>query len=267
MTTATMQEQRPIEVRNPRTGQTDYKFTPTSVAELEAIVARARVAQKGWLALGLEGRIAALGKWRDNIAASQPQLIASVSHDTGRHAESLREAGNMRKWIDRWADAARVKLKEETRPTSNPAFDCTSGFEPIPVLGVISPWNFPMSLSVMDAIPALLAGCAVVIKPSEVTPRFIEPLVATFADIPELKDVLTYVLGAGALGAALVDLVDGVCFTGSTATGRKVAAQAAARLIPCFVELGGKDAAIILEGSDLERAASALVTGATLGAG
>lgn len=256
-----------LKVRNPRSGKVDAEIVTTSVDQLDRLVALARQAQPGWKALGLERRIAVLANWRDNIAAAQEPLIGAVSHDTGRRAESLREAGNMGKWIDRWSDAARHALIEQETPTSNPAFTCRTTYEPLGVVGVISPWNFPMSLSVMDAIPALLAGNAVIIKPSEVTPRFIEPLSATFADIPELKGILAYIKGAGDLGAALVDRVDGVVFTGSTATGRKVAAQAAARLVPFFVELGGKDAAIVLEGADLERAAASIVTGATLGAG
>ena len=257
----------PIEVRNPRTGSADYTLEQTTQDELKEIVAKARKAQRGWEDMGLEARIEVLARWRDVIAASQPALIEGVRHDTGRHKESILEAGNIGKWIDRWSNAAREGLKTETKPTSNPDFHSTSDFTAIPIIGVISPWNFPMSLSVMDAIPALLAGCAVIIKPSEVTPRFIAPLEATIAQVPELEGVLTYIRGGGALGSALVDSVDGLCFTGSTATGRKVAAQAAARLIPFFVELGGKDAAIVLEGTDLDRAAPALITGATLGTG
>jgi len=255
--------------RNPRTGRGDFAWTPTDTAALDGIVAAAHAAQPGWAAQGLEGRIAVLARWRDAITAAQPALIAAVSADTGRLAESLREAGNLGRWIDRWSATARLALVEPEGAADHliPGFRHAGRFEPLGVVGIISPWNFPMSLSLMDAIPALLAGCAVVIKPSEVTPRFVDPLVATLADILELSGVVTYVRGAGDLGAALVDLSDGIVFTGSTATGRKVAQQAAARLIPCFVELGGKDAAVVLEGADLEAAARAIVTGATLGAG
>lgn len=256
-----------LQVRDPRTGRDTYTTQATTIAELEAIIARARKAQVGWQALGVAGRIAVLAKWRDKIEGLQAPLIEAVTDDTGRVLESRREAANIGKWIDRWSAIAPKALAERSAPTSMPAFISTSDYAPIPVLGVISPWNFPMSLSVMDAIPALLAGCAVIIKPSEVTPRFITPIEESFADIPELAGVLTYIRGAGDLGAALVDRADGICFTGSTATGRKVAARAGERLIPCFVELGGKDAAVVLEGSDLERAARAILTGATLGTG
>ncbi|MGB0410871.1 MAG: aldehyde dehydrogenase family protein [Pikeienuella sp.] len=224
-------------------------------------------AQRGWEDMGLAARVEVLARWRDAVNAAQPALIEAVSRDTGRHGESVREAANIAKWIDRWSAAAPAALTPETKPTSNPDFHSTSCFSAIPIVGVISPWNFLMSLSLMDAIPAMLAGCAVIIKPSEVTPRFIAPLEETIAQVPELDGILTYIRGAGEVGSALVDTADGIVFTGSTATGRKVAAQAAARLIPFFVELGGKDAAIVLEGTDLDRAAPALITGATLGTG
>ncbi|WP_232823064.1 aldehyde dehydrogenase family protein [Oceanibium sediminis] len=256
-----------IEVRNPRTGAVDYRFQPTTPAELEQIAIAARAAQVDWLALELEARIAILARWVEKVDAAAPQIIAAVTADTGRHAESLREIGNIGKWITRWSDVARTALAVEPIATGNPDIQSIADYSPYPVLGVISPWNFPLSLSLMDAIPALLAGCAVIIKPSEVTPRFVEPLAATIAEVPELAQVLHYVRGAGELGAALVDQADMICFTGSTATGRKVASRAAARFIPCFTELGGKDPAVILEGADIERATSAIVTGATLATG
>ena len=132
---------------------------------------------------------------------------------------------------------------------------------------MISPWNFPLLLGLIDAIPALAAGCAVVIKPSEVTPRFIAPLRATLTGVPDLRDVVGIVEGAGDVGAGLIDLVDSVCFTGSVATGRHVGAAAAAAFIPAFLELGGKDPAIVLAGADLKRASSAVLWGSVANAG
>ena len=119
----------------------------------------------------------------------------------------------------------------------------------------------------IDAMPALVAGCAVLVKPSEVTPRFAAPVMAAIADIPELKDVLIFAPGDGATGQTLVDLVDCICFTGSVATGRRVAIQAAGRLIPAFLELGGKDPLIVLEGADLDAAATAALRGCALSTG
>jgi len=139
-------------------------------------------------------------------------------------------------------------------------------FVPYAVVGVISPWNFPLTLSMIDTIPALLAGCAVIIKPSEVTPRFARPLMAAI-EAAGLGDVLTVVTGDGATGAALIEAADAVCFTGSVATGRKVAAAAAARLIPSFLELGGKDPLVITASADIERASDAALRGSVLSTG
>jgi acyl-CoA reductase-like NAD-dependent aldehyde dehydrogenase len=127
------------------------------------------------------------------------------------------------------------------------------------LLGVISPWNFPLLLSFIDAVPALLAGCAAIIKPSEVTPRFAEPVAETIAKVPELHAVLRFISGDGRSGAELVNHVDLVAFTGSVATGKKVAAAAAENFIPAFLELGGKDPVVVLEGTDLERAATSIL--------
>jgi acyl-CoA reductase-like NAD-dependent aldehyde dehydrogenase len=113
----------------------------------------------------------------------------------------------------------------------------------------------------------LLAGCAVVVKPSEVTPRFIAPVLAALIEVPELAAVFAVVVGAGPTGQAVVDASDCVCFTGSVATGRKVAVQAAGRLIPAYLELGGKDPLIVLEGADLDRATDAALRGSVLSTG
>jgi len=135
------------------------------------------------------------------------------------------------------------------------------------VVGVISPWNWPLLLSLIDAVPALLTGCAVLIKPSEITPRFVLPLRQSLAQVPELQDVLRYVTGAADTGQALVRSVDAVCFTGSVATGRRVGLAAMQASIPSFLELGGKDPALVLDDADLQRAARALAWGGMVGAG
>jgi acyl-CoA reductase-like NAD-dependent aldehyde dehydrogenase len=140
-------------------------------------------------------------------------------------------------------------------------------YVPYVLCGFISPWNFPVTLSLIDAAPALMAGSAVLIKPSEVTPRFAEPLIRAIAAVPELAAVCGIVLGDGETGAALVDSVDLICFTGSVPTGRKVGEAAARRFIPAFLELGGKDPVIVLEGADIEAAADAVLRGALANSG
>jgi len=148
-------------------------------------------------------------------------------------------------------------------------FEVTAQRVPYGVVGVLSPWNFPMLLALLDAVPALVAGCAVIVKPSELTPRFIEPLQATIAEsCPILASgVLQFVVGGPATGEAIVDHVDTVCFTGSVRVGRLVAQRAAARMIPCFLEMGGKDPAIVTRSADLNAATSAILWGATVNTG
>lgn len=256
-----------IEVRNPRTGKQDYSFTPDQPVDVVAAAAALRAAQPAWQAAGVQHRIATLNKFRDAMSQHADELQKAVATDTGRVFETAIERGASAVWIDRWARVALETLEPTLTETETPGIMSQAGFSPYPLVGVISPWNFPLGLSLMDAIPALLAGCAVMIKPSEITPRFIDVMEQVLNDVPDLRPVLKYLRGAGDIGAAVVDNSDLVCFTGSTATGRKVAAQAATRFIPCFTELGGKDAAVILPNADLPRAAKALANGATLGAG
>jgi succinate-semialdehyde dehydrogenase / glutarate-semialdehyde dehydrogenase len=158
-------------------------------------------------------------------------------------------------------------LQGEERNTAIPFIRIQQTAVPYALVGVISPWNFPLLLSTIDTIPALLAGCAVVVKPSEIAPRFLEPLMQTIASVPTLQSVLTYIAGAGETGAALIEQVDLICFTGSVATGQKVAVAAAQHFIPAFLELGGKDPAIVLESTDLELATSAILWGSVVNTG
>jgi acyl-CoA reductase-like NAD-dependent aldehyde dehydrogenase len=191
-----------------------------------------------------------------------------LTHDTGRVAESHAELNLFRGTLSRWLrDAPEQLAAYDERPSAVESIKLAGQLVPYKLVGVISPWNFPFGLSVIDAIPALLAGSAVLVKPSEITPRFTEPLRATIEAVPELAKVLRYVRGDGRVGAAMIERVDMVVFTGSVATGRKVGEAAARNFIPAFLELGGKDPAIVLPGADLDRASSALVWGSTANAG
>jgi succinate-semialdehyde dehydrogenase/glutarate-semialdehyde dehydrogenase len=253
-----------IEVRNPRTGLVDDKFEPPSAAELQAIAARLRGMQHAWESNGLEARTEVMRAWRAALAANRNAIVEALTHDTGRRIESAMEADAILGTIDRWcALAPSILGEEEPRAAALPMVVVRQGVRPYELAGVISPWNFPLLLSLIDAIPALMAGCAVVVKPSEIAPRFTEPLARTFpAELP-----LAFVNGAGETGAQLIDLVDVVCFTGSVPTGRAVGAQAARNFIPAFLELGGKDPAVVLASADVERATSAVLWGGTANAG
>ena len=257
-------------VRNPRTGLCDYICKATSAAQLEQIAARCRSNQdERWSKMAVEDRAKVLLEWNNVLESHTAEIIASLLADTGRISETKTEVMAVIGAIKRWCSRAPELIKgPEARPSAGIPF-ITVGKQLVPyqLVGIISPWNFPLLLSMIDSIPALLAGCAVVIKPSEVTPRFAEVINRTLAEVPALSSVLAYVNGDGKVGKKLVEVVDSVCFTGSVATGRKVGAAASARMIPSFLELGGKDAAIVLEGCDVERAAAAILWGATVNAG
>jgi succinate-semialdehyde dehydrogenase / glutarate-semialdehyde dehydrogenase len=263
-----MAAQSTYKVRNPRTGQTDYEFPLYTDAEVAVNCNQLRTNQVSWQNIGIEARIAALQQWKDAVEAEKMALVNAVCTDTGRKWESVLEADLVAASIDRWCSIAKDFFSANGhRNTAIPFIKLQQGLVPYQLVGVISPWNFPLLLSLIDTIPALLAGCAVVVKPSEVTPRFIEVVQKTIDAVPALKNVFHYLAGDGSTGAALVHQCDLICFTGSTATGRKVYAAAAERMIPVFLELGGKDPAIVLEGANLEQATDSILWGSTANAG
>ncbi|PLZ05920.1 aldehyde dehydrogenase family protein [Fischerella thermalis] len=258
---------KPIDVRNPRTGKYDYVIIPPPPKLLAQLCNRLRRAQKGWQQLGLEGRITALQQWKQAIIAGRDKLTEALVADTGRLSISVLEIDSFLSNIDKWCKLAPKLLEETEKQTAVPFIKLQQKAVPYPLVGVISPWNLPLLLSTMDVIPALLAGCAVVVKPSEIAPRFMTPLLTAINAVPPLREIFTFVEGAGQTGANLIENVDLVCFTGSVATGRKVAEAAAKRFIPAFLELGGKDAAIVLESADLELATSAVLWSSVVNSG
>ncbi len=248
---------RELPVCNPRTGEPDYRIPATGAAELAVLAARLRANQPAWFAAGSAHRAAVIKAWSARLLAEPGAVLDALVTDTGRHLLALREInalGGMVAGNSALASTALVEPAE--RPSLTPGIHAQTQLVPYALIGVISPWNFPFLISMLDTIPALLAGCAVIVKPSEVTPRFIAPLMASLAAFPELAGVCAFITGDGATGAALIGEADGICFTGSVATGQKVAAACAARLIPAFLELGGKDPAIVLASADPDRAAA-----------
>jgi succinate-semialdehyde dehydrogenase/glutarate-semialdehyde dehydrogenase len=257
----------PIEVRNPRTGKFDYVIIPPPRKLLEQQCSRLQRVQKTWYRLGIAGRIEALMQWKQAILSGRDKLTEALINDTGRLSISVLEIDSFLSSIDRWCKLAPELLEESQKDTAISFIQLRQTGVPYPLVGVISPWNFPLLLSTIDTIPALLAGCAVIVKPSEITPRFMTPILTALNTVPKLRDVLSFVEGGGETGAALIDCVDLVCFTGSVATGRKVAEAAAKRFIPAYLELGGKDPAIVLQSADLDLATSAILWGAVVNTG
>ena len=257
-----------MKIKNPRTGQFYYEIFPPTFDELKTKTDFMRTAQVLWKNLGIEFRIKALQDWKLVIEEHKEELIDALCMDTGRKWETILEVDLVSSSIDSWIIISEEFFSVSERKTSTiPFLEIEQGYEPYDLVGVISPWNFPLLLSLIDTIPALLAGCAVIVKPSEITPRFIEVLQKTINQVPDLLGILNYIEGGGETGAELCKLTDLVCFTGSTDTGKKVYQAACDNFIPVFLELGGKDAVIVTETADIERATSAILWGSVANAG
>jgi succinate-semialdehyde dehydrogenase/glutarate-semialdehyde dehydrogenase len=264
------QSPRVIPVYNPRTGQADYEIKPPSSEELAGICKQLRLSQAGWGAAPLQDRISVMRRWAERIAAHRNDLAERDSIDTGYCTISKMSPdiviGNIMNWCGKAAEVLQ-QARKEGKTAIKPTVRFCTNLRPYPLLGVISPWNAPLMLSLIDAVPALFAGCAVIIKPSEVTPRFVTPIMETIREVPELAQVLTYVVGDGETGQDIINNADIVVFTGSVPNGLKVAEACARRFIPAYLELGGKDPCIVTETADPEKAANAIVRGACFGTG
>ncbi|MCW2337610.1 acyl-CoA reductase-like NAD-dependent aldehyde dehydrogenase [Sphingobium sp. B2D3A] len=258
-------ERRSVPVRNPRSGAIDFMMEIATAEDVAAKADRLRRNQQAWGTKPLAERIGVMQRWLGEVAKRASAIAEADAIDTGgchtSYLQGFITMGNIGGWIE---DAqAALDAASYTGPSkAMPQVEVRTQFVPYPLVGVIGPWNAPMMLVLLDAIPALFAGCAVLIKPSEVTPRWVQPLFEAVAQVPELAGVFDYVQGDGETGRAIIDTVDLVCFTGSVPTGRKIAVQCAERLIPCYLELGGKDPVIVTETADLERATTAVLRGA-----
>ena len=254
-----------LPVRNPRTGEWDHEIPVTSPEDIASISTALRAAQAQWVAMGASGRAACLNRFADAVMAEVGPLGQALSVDTGRstfaHFEAMKSVELIRMWAER-AGPILDELVGAGQSGQVPAVHYQHRLIPYQVVAVISPWNVPLLLAMIDSLAALSAGCSVLLKPSEVTPRFIEPLQRALDAVPELAAVLRIVTGGPETGKAMIEQVDAVCFTGSVKTGRQVSQQAAACFIPAFLELGGKDPAIVLPDADIPLAARAIIRSA-----
>lgn len=257
-----------LAVRNPRTGEADHWIDPLDAASLALLASHLRDGQPEWAALSPEARAEHLNAFADALVRQRGALIHALTRDTGRARISAVEVDATVAMVRRWAARAPALLAPAPpRATAIPGIDTLNRLVPYPLVGAISPWNFPLTLALIDAVPALAAGCAVIVKPSEVTPRFIAPLMTAVTEVPELAAVFVVIEGDGATGAALVEQVDFVAFTGSVATGRRVGVAAAAAMIPASLELGGKDPMIVLGSAEPTAAAQIALRASVLNTG
>jgi len=262
---------RRLRVASPATKEVIGEIPVTNLDEVKAAVERARAAQKKWAARSIDERARIMYRAVDILSKKQEQYISVIMRETGRsHFETvMMEIFPALDSLTYYAKTAKAALADE-RPGLHllKVKKLLINYKPLGVIGIITPWNGPFILSLNPTVQALMGGNAVIVKPSEVTP-FAGALVAELfreAGLPD--DVLQVVNGDGETGAALVNGgVDKISFTGSVATGRKVGEACGKNLIPCTLELGGKDAMIVCDDADIERAAGGAVFGAFFNTG
>jgi acyl-CoA reductase-like NAD-dependent aldehyde dehydrogenase len=257
-----------IDSINPATQDVIERFRSTPVEQIPVMMDRARQAQASWAAQPMAFRCALISKLGDRLCVRRSELADRVIRETGK---PLVEAlfGDVLISVDAakyYAKHAPKFLRETRVPHHNLAVKAKSGslrFDPYGVIAIIAPWNYPLAIPLGQIVPALVAGNAVIVKGSEITPSCTALIAECIAEAEFPSGIFQVIQGGGMLGAALIEAnPDKLIFTGSVETGRRVAAACAERLIPSVLELGGKDAMIVLDDADLEAASSAAVWGA-----
>jgi acyl-CoA reductase-like NAD-dependent aldehyde dehydrogenase len=253
-----------IPVENPATGQIVASVPDLDAAAVADMAARARAAQPNWEAFGFEARGRILLRAQKWLIDNSERVIDTIISETGKTYEDAEfaEIAYAANAFGFWAKEAPKYLGDERVKSAQIMLKGKKlilRYRPLGLVGVIGPWNYPLTNSFGDCIPALAAGNSVILKPSEVTPLTSMVLAEGLRECGLPDGVFQVATGRGGTGAALIEHVDMIMFTGSTRTGRKVAEEAAKRLIPCSLELGGKDPMIVLSDADLERAANIAV--------
>ena len=260
-----------VPVRCPADGTIVGSVEEQSPAQVADRASRVRAAQPAWEALGPGGRAMWLGRYRDWLLDHSVELAELLQRETGKTwQEATFEVPLGIDVINYYAKhAARFLADEHPRPhgllTAHKKL--TVALRPYPVVGVICPWNFPLMIALVDAVPALAAGAAVLVKPSEFTPLATQRAIAGWQEIGA-PDVFACVTGTGGDRRRASSRRSTTCSSPARPrTGKRIGARAAERLIPCSLELGGKDPAIVLADADLERAVNGVVWGSLFNAG
>lgn len=264
---------RTIASVNPATGHTLREMACATDQEVRDAVARARAAQPAWSALGVRKRAKLLREFQYLLHEKGSEIATALTREAGKPyveaftTEVLVVLDSARFYIEN----AYSLIRDERLSHGNLAMKTKSGRivrEPYGVIGIISPWNYPLSTPATESLAALVAGNAVVVKPSEFTSLIALELAALFYSAGVPKDVFQVVVGDGSTGAALVNAeIDKLIFTGSVGTGKSIAQAAGERLLPVVLELGGKDPMVVLEDADIDVASSGAVWGAFMNAG
>ena len=256
---------------NPRTGQVLREVPANDPREVKDVVEHARKVAPEWGAIPAEGRARMMRAVRDRIHQRMDDFIETIHLETGKpRVEALAHDLLPTFLMLRYFEGHAAKALRPFNPGR--LWGVVTGdisrieWRPFGVVGCITPWNYPLTNCFLAVAPALFAGNAVVVKPSEVVPQTNELIKDALDVLP--VGVASVIQGGGDVGHALVDApCDKVCLIGSPVTGRKIAETAAKHLTPCVMELGGKDAAIVCEDADLDLASSGLVWGAFFNAG
>jgi len=253
-----------IRVENPATGEFVAAVPRVEPGAVPALAARARAAQPAWEALGFDGRAKVLRRAQKWVVDNADRVARTIVSETGKSYDDalLAEVGYVAGAFGFWAKQAPRFLADEKLRSWSPFLlgrKLRLRYRPLGVIGVIGPWNYPLTNSFGDCIPALAAGNAALLKPSQTTPLSSLLMADALRECGLPDDVYLVAAGGGATGEALIDAVDMVMFTGSTEIGRKVFERAARTLTPVSLELGGKDPMIVLADADLERAANSAV--------
>ncbi|GAT11110.1 aldehyde dehydrogenase family protein [Mycolicibacterium novocastrense] len=257
-------------IRNPATGAVAGTVRWTDPADVPRIAAGLREAQRQWEARGAKGRAKVLARYAIWLGELRDEIESLLIKETGKSAvDAAQEVPLLIMIASYYIKTMDKALAPEKRPAPLPFLSIKKievHYRPRPVVGIIAPWNYPVANALMDAIGALAAGCAVLLKPSERTPLTAELLLRGWLD-SGAPEVLALAQGAREVSEAVIDNADFIQFTGSSATGAKVMERAARRLTPVSLELGGKDPMIVLEDADIDLAAHAAVWGAFFNAG
>lgn len=259
-----------IEVRAPFTGSPLVRLPATSVANVSVAARAARRAQIDWAATDIGSRADVMLAWHDAVLARANDLCDVIQTESGKsRRDAFEEVADVANTLRYYSRTAARALRSRRRSGVFPLLTRTRELRhPYGLVGVISPWNYPLTLAAGDAIPALVAGNAVLHKPDSQTAltALMVREIAIAAGLP--AGIWQIVVGdGGVIGPAVIDQSDHVVFTGSTATGRAVAVQAAGRLVRADLELGGKNAAVVCADARLGRAVDSCVRGAFASAG
>lgn len=259
----------PIRVLSPLTGELLGTVPQMQREQIVAVVERARAAQPAWEALGIKARVRLLRQWIDLVLSDRAKLIEIIRQETGKtESSALVEILALDNIANYYASRAPRILRSQRRQPLIPLVQRAQvNYYALGVVGFITPWNYPYLNSLCDLLPALVAGNAVVVKPSEIAPYAAIYGIEKLIEVGVPRDVVGVVTGDGKAGSALVDYIDMISVTGSTTTGRSVAQRAAERLIPYSLELGGKDPLIVLNDADLDAAVMGMLRAALENAG